>query len=204
MLICPARPGQRVQITELARDGDDADVVLEVTQGMGTPARPRPGAVPAIGEQVTYTLDPGYFAQREFPPLDQTPWTHGGPPVRHAQTRPKSRSHDRVPPLRPGRRDRPGHRRRPGRHEHAGQRGIIVDSPPGAGKTTLVVRAAAELAAGGETCIIVAQTNNQVDDLTTRLARQRRACAWAAVGHRLRPPGRPARPSRRLGSDQRR
>jgi len=53
-----------------------------------------------------------------------------------------------------------------------GQRGIIVDSPPGAGKTTLVVRAATELATSGESCIIVAQTNNQVDDLTTRLARQ--------------------------------
>ena len=52
----------------------------------------------------------------------------------------------------------------------SGQRGVIVDSPPGAGKTTLVVRAAAELAGGGESCIIVAQTNNQVDDLTTRLA----------------------------------
>jgi hypothetical protein len=52
-----------------------------------------------------------------------------------------------------------------------GQPGIIVDSPPGAGKTTLVVRAAAELAASGEDCIVVAQTNNQIDDLTRRLAR---------------------------------
>ncbi len=51
-------------------------------------------------------------------------------------------------------------------------RAIIVDSPPGAGKTTLVVRAAAELAARSEECIIVAQTNNQVNDLTTRLATQ--------------------------------
>ncbi len=51
-----------------------------------------------------------------------------------------------------------------------GQRGIIVDSPPGAGKSTLVVQAAADLAAGGETCIIIAQTNNQVDDLAIRLA----------------------------------
>ena len=41
-----------------------------------------PGAVPAAGEQVSYTLDPGYFAQREYPSLDQTPWTHGGPPAR--------------------------------------------------------------------------------------------------------------------------
>ena len=53
-----------------------------------------------------------------------------------------------------------------------GHRGVIVDSPPGAGKTTLVVRAATQLAASGEPCIIVAQTNNQVDDLTVRLARQ--------------------------------
>lgn len=37
---------------------------------------------------------------------------------------------------------------------------------------TLVVRAATELAASGESCIIVAQTNNQVDDLTMRLSRQ--------------------------------
>lgn len=53
-----------------------------------------------------------------------------------------------------------------------GLRGVIVDSPPGAGKTTLVARAATELAASGENCIIVAQTNNQVDELTMRLARQ--------------------------------
>ena len=52
-----------------------------------------------------------------------------------------------------------------------GQRGVIVDSPPGAGKSTLVVRAATGLASAGERCIIVAQTNNQVNDLTARLAR---------------------------------
>jgi hypothetical protein len=51
-----------------------------------------------------------------------------------------------------------------------GPRGIIVDSPPGAGKSTLVVRAAAGLADGGERCIIVAQTNHQVNDLARRLA----------------------------------
>ena len=50
------------------------------------------------------------------------------------------------------------------------QRAVVVDSPPGAGKSTLVVRAARELVHGGERPIIVAQTNNQVDDLITRLA----------------------------------
>lgn len=48
-------------------------------------------------------------------------------------------------------------------------RGIVVDSPPGAGKSTLVVRAAGELAATGLPLMIVAQTNEQVDDLIERL-----------------------------------
>jgi hypothetical protein len=82
VLISPARPRQRAQVARLARTAIGANVVLEVTQGMGTPVKPKPGAVPALGEQVSYTLDPGYFAQRDYPPLDQTPWTHGGPPVR--------------------------------------------------------------------------------------------------------------------------
>ncbi|NES30813.1 AAA family ATPase [Micromonospora terminaliae] len=51
-------------------------------------------------------------------------------------------------------------------------RGVVVDSPPGAGKSTLVVRAAAELAAAGEPLMVVAQTNEQVDDLIDRLARK--------------------------------
>ena len=49
-------------------------------------------------------------------------------------------------------------------------RGVVVDSPPGAGKTTLVVRAARELAGTGEHLMVVAQTNSQVDDLVLRLA----------------------------------
>nr|WP_232234572.1 AAA family ATPase [Actinoplanes sp. N902-109] len=50
-------------------------------------------------------------------------------------------------------------------------RGVVVDSPPGAGKSTLVVRAAGVLAATGAPLMIVAQTNEQVDDLIDRLAR---------------------------------
>lgn len=49
-------------------------------------------------------------------------------------------------------------------------RAVVVDSPPGAGKSTLVVRAAGDLVDGGERPIIIAQTNNQVDDLVIRLA----------------------------------
>ncbi|MCX5382271.1 AAA domain-containing protein [Streptomyces sp. NBC_00083] len=53
---------------------------------------------------------------------------------------------------------------------HGSARGIVVDSPPGAGKSTLVVRAALELAAAGRPLMVVAQTNSQVDDLVVRLA----------------------------------
>ncbi|WP_372407840.1 AAA domain-containing protein [Streptomyces luteireticuli] len=49
-------------------------------------------------------------------------------------------------------------------------RGVVVDSPPGAGKSTLVVRAARELARAGRPLMVVAQTNAQVDDLVLRLA----------------------------------
>ena len=51
-----------------------------------------------------------------------------------------------------------------------GDRGVIVDSPPGAGKTTLVVRAARALVESGEPAMIIAQTNHQIDDLLERLS----------------------------------
>jgi AAA domain-containing protein len=51
-----------------------------------------------------------------------------------------------------------------------GHRGVIVDSPPGAGKSTLVVSLARRLAETGQPVMIVAQTNEQVDDLVDRLA----------------------------------
>ncbi|MBW5424434.1 AAA family ATPase [Streptomyces sp. BG9H] len=53
---------------------------------------------------------------------------------------------------------------------HGTHRGVVVDSPPGAGKSTLVVRAARELAAAGRPLMVIAQTNAQVDDLILRLA----------------------------------
>ncbi|GAA0728067.1 AAA domain-containing protein [Dactylosporangium roseum] len=49
-------------------------------------------------------------------------------------------------------------------------RGVVVDSPPGAGKSTLVVHAARTMAESGERLMVIAQTNEQVDDLIDRLA----------------------------------
>src|ERR1700741_4996250 len=50
------------------------------------------------------------------------------------------------------------------------ERGVVVDSPPGAGKSTLVVAAAASLAERGERGMVGGQTNEQVDDLIDRMA----------------------------------
>jgi hypothetical protein len=79
-LACPSRSGHKARVVEVTRSTESADVVLEVVGGMGTVAKPREGAVPAVGEQVSYTIDPGYWAPRQFPSAGQTPWTHGGPP----------------------------------------------------------------------------------------------------------------------------
>jgi energy-coupling factor transporter ATP-binding protein EcfA2 len=47
--------------------------------------------------------------------------------------------------------------------------GLVVNSPPGAGKSTLVTHAAGILTRPGAPCIVIAQTNSQVDDLVRRL-----------------------------------
>ena len=59
------------------------------------------------------------------------------------------------------------------------ERGVVVDSPPGAGKSTLVVAAAASLAERGERVMVVGQTNEQVDDLIDRLAGEHACCGSA-------------------------
>lgn len=61
-------------------------------------------------------------------------------------------------------------------------RGVIVDSPPGAGKSTLVVALARRLAETGQPVMVVAQTNEQVDDLVDRLARAAAAAEDADGG----------------------
>src|SRR5579875_951227 len=61
-------------------------------------------------------------------------------------------------------------------------RAVVVDSPPGAGKTTLVVRAAVTIAAAGEPVMVVAQTNEQVDDLVCRIAEAAPSLAVGRAG----------------------
>ncbi len=52
--------------------------------------------------------------------------------------------------------------------QSGGSQAVIVDSPPGAGKSTFVVRAAAELSEIS-TVPVISQTNAQADDLVTKM-----------------------------------
>jgi hypothetical protein len=84
-LVRPTRIKDKVQICDIVRDGDTRLVEVELVSGMGTPNKPKAEAVPQLGEEVRYTIDPGFWGRREFPPLVETPWTHGGPPQETAQ-----------------------------------------------------------------------------------------------------------------------
>jgi hypothetical protein len=55
------------------------------------------------------------------------------------------------------------------RHVVSGARTVVVDSPPGAGKSTLVRTLTQRLVADGASVPIVVQTNDQADDLVTAL-----------------------------------
>jgi hypothetical protein len=78
-----ARPGQKA--TVLAVSGNA--VRLELSGGMGRAARPAPGSVPEVGEQVSYSsIVDSYQPVTTFPPREETPWTHGGPPVEYRPT----------------------------------------------------------------------------------------------------------------------
>lgn len=81
------------------------------------------------------------------------------------------------------------------------RRGVVFDSPPKAVKSILVLRAAVDLAAAGEPIIIIAQTNEQLDDPIGRLTQKGSAAAHRpALDDRLRPSERvKGRETRRQG-----
>lgn len=54
----------------------------------------------------------------------------------------------------------------------AGERTIVVDSPPGAGKSTLVRELTRRLVEAGDRVPVVVQTNDQADDLVAGLVRE--------------------------------
>jgi hypothetical protein len=80
-LTSPAYPKQTALIVAILPADDRARVVLELEGGMGRSLTPTPGSVPAAGELVTYTTLRDDFQQPpKFPAVEDTPWTHGGPP----------------------------------------------------------------------------------------------------------------------------
>ncbi|WP_067496555.1 hypothetical protein [Actinoplanes sp. TFC3] len=85
-LTSPARPSQKATIISVTPvlPGDEAktEVLLELSGGMGRKLVAEPGSVPEVGERLLFTtLSEAYRPGGAFPEPDQTPWTHGGPPV---------------------------------------------------------------------------------------------------------------------------
>lgn len=88
VLYSPTRPTQKATVVFVTpRDGGaKTEVVLELSGGMGRSLTPAPGSVPEVGERLCYTtLSLAYTPPGSFPPREETPWTHGGPPTDPAE-----------------------------------------------------------------------------------------------------------------------
>lgn len=80
VLAAPTRPGQKATIRSI----NGVHVCLELAGGMGRSRTPLPGSVPEIDERICYTtLTEAYQPPGVFPAREDTPWTHGGPPVEY-------------------------------------------------------------------------------------------------------------------------
>jgi hypothetical protein len=88
VLTSPARPRQNAGVVSVApAHGQPTRVVLELSGGMGHGLIAPPGTVPEVGEAVCYAaFRDGYQPPPAFPGLEQTPWTHGGPPAPYVPT----------------------------------------------------------------------------------------------------------------------
>jgi len=94
VLRSPDRPGQEATVITVAHpDGASPDgehptpVILELKGGMGQAKVAPPGTMPEVGDEVTYTTLRDEFQRApEFPALENTPWTHGGPPAEYVPT----------------------------------------------------------------------------------------------------------------------
>ena len=78
VLTSPARPAQKATVISVT----GAEVLLELSGGMGRRLVAEPGSVPAVGERLLLTtLSESFRPGASFPDPDRTPWTHGGPPA---------------------------------------------------------------------------------------------------------------------------
>jgi hypothetical protein len=88
VLKSPLRPAQQATVKDVVLTGRGiTQVVLELKGGMGRSLTPPPGSVPAVGDNVTYTsLKDDFLPAPKFPEIQDTPWTHGGPPPEYVPT----------------------------------------------------------------------------------------------------------------------
>ncbi|MEV4479115.1 hypothetical protein [Micromonospora coxensis] len=81
-LYSPARPAQKAKVVFVTPADGKTEVVLELSGGMGRGLTAPPGTVPEVGERLCLTtLSDAFMPAGAFPAPEETPWTHGGPPV---------------------------------------------------------------------------------------------------------------------------
>ncbi|MEO3751831.1 hypothetical protein [Streptomyces sp. B6B3] len=80
------QPATVLAIRELP--GGGAEVDLELTGGLARKRKPPapPGCIPEPGELLCYTALDTRYSPPSFPEEENTPWTHGGPPVPYTPT----------------------------------------------------------------------------------------------------------------------
>ncbi|MYV96769.1 hypothetical protein GT354_00445 [Streptomyces sp. SID3343] len=77
-LECVERPDAKARVL----DTEPGLVVLELRGGMGGGKVPKAGSVPDVGERLCWTSVIAEFRRSpEWPAVEETPWTHGGPPT---------------------------------------------------------------------------------------------------------------------------
>lgn len=83
----PSRPKQQATVVSITDGAAGVEVTLELSSGMGRGAQPAPGSVPELGDRICYSsIVDGFQPVVTFPPWEETPWTHGGPPVEQQPT----------------------------------------------------------------------------------------------------------------------
>ena len=107
VLTCPDYPSQAAKVIHVTTASDNGDndnhddhedrdndndpvgtlVTLELSGGMGRALAAPPGTTPGLADVVTYTtLRDDFQPAPQFPSREETPWTHGGPPIEYVPT----------------------------------------------------------------------------------------------------------------------
>ncbi|HYN97094.1 MAG TPA: hypothetical protein VES42_24915 [Pilimelia sp.] len=86
-VVATTRRRQTASVVSVAASVSETFLTLELSGGMGRAAVPPPGAVPEIGEELCYTsVLPENVPAPGLPAVEDTPWTHGGPPAPYVPT----------------------------------------------------------------------------------------------------------------------